>query len=102
VGGCDFVVNRFSVMPGQVLAPLLGDDGGFVIRPGDGAYGINGLPEHDGDELDFLPRVSPQQVAALVTFGFAYARQKFGFQHSLVGIGVFGFRISVPDSCDDC
>src|ERR1700758_1888088 len=79
VDGCDLVVHRFGIMPGQILAEFFWDDGGFVIRAGDRANDINGLPEHDGDELDFLPCIPPQQVAALVSFSFADARQQFRF-----------------------
>jgi hypothetical protein len=44
--------------------------------------------------------VSPEQVAAFVTFYFADAGQKLRLQHGLISVGVLGLGVSVPDSCD--
>src|SRR5437870_13564548 len=60
---------------------------------------FRGVP-HDGDELDFSASISAQKIAAFVAFRFANDRQEFRLQHRLVGIGVLGLRVSVPDSCD--
>jgi hypothetical protein len=96
----DLVMRCFGVVPGQVFAPFLGDNGCFVIRPGDSPDRINRILEQDRDALDLSSGRSPEQVTTPVTFCLADARQKFRIQHGLIGVGVLGLGASVPDSCD--
>jgi hypothetical protein len=58
----------------KYLASFLGDHRGFVIRPRDGADCLNRIPERDGDELNLVARLSPEQVAARETFYSAVAQ----------------------------
>ena len=96
----DLVMRRFGIVPGQVFAALLGNHGGLVVGSREGANRIDRIPQHDGDELDFVSLVSPEQVAALVAFTLLMPGRSSGFSMDLISVGVFGFGVSMPDSCD--
>ena len=51
----------FRIVTRQILASLVGNDSSFVIGSCYSPDGVNRVPEHDCDELDFiasLPRQS--------------------------------------------
>lgn len=100
VSRCDLVMGAFGVMPRQVFAAFLGNYGSFVIRPREGANCIDGIPKYNCDELDLVCVRPSEQVASPVAFHLGNPGQEFRFQHGLIGFGVFGLGVSVPDSCD--
>src|SRR5258705_13367564 len=87
-------------MPRQVLSALFGDDRCFMIRPGESTDGLDRIPEHDGNELDFGPGFPAKQVAAVVAWNLADAGKQFRLEHGLVGVCILGLGVTVPDSRD--
>ena len=96
----DFVVGGFWFVVRKILAALLGDDRGFVVRAGKRANRFIRVHEQDRDELHFVSQLSPQQIAALVPLHFGDPRQQFGFPQGLIGVGIFRLGATVPDSSD--
>jgi hypothetical protein len=90
----------FRVIAQQVFASLVGNNSSFVVRSCHSPDCVNGVPEGDCDELNFIAGLSSEQIAAPLARQFADTRQKFWLQHGLICGGVLTLRISTPHSCD--
>src|SRR2546423_13899449 len=74
------------------------DDCPFIIFTGENPYCFHVLEHRYCAELNFTAQVSAQKVSSAKAFYPVDAGKNFGFEHSLVFVGVLCFGPSVPDS----
>src|SRR5215469_8141752 len=83
-----------------MLPPLFGNDRGLIVGAGNGAHGIEGIPEENRHEFHLLAELSSEQIAPSIALQFADAREGLGLQHRFIGVSVIRLRVAAPYSRD--
>src|SRR5262249_54296788 len=96
----DLVVGGSRIVAAEVLPPFFRYYRRLEILPGYGFDGLNRFPQYDRNELDFAAQGAPKEIAAPVALDFAHPGQELRFEHRLVGVGMCGRRLSMPNSSD--
>jgi len=95
-----FVMHGAGVEMRQQISGFGWDDGGFIVRAGKGAHGVERFEHGDGDELNFTSGLAAEQIGAVKAGDAVNVGKDLGAEKVFVSFRVVGMRPAVPQSCD--